>query len=348
MGLSGFFSDRRRRQLAVLAVLAVASLVAAFFALDRRAETVAPKYAPQTFFPGLAHRLNEATHIRIVSKKGGSFEVAFVPEKGWVLPGRADYPASFEMVKKTLVALAAMETVEPKTDRPDWFHYVDLDAPPKGDGVAVIVSGEKELLAALIVGKSAALGEDGVGLFVRKANENQSWLVKSPAEIMSMPSDWMDKTVMNVDRIRVATVAVRPASGPAYSVSRAKPSDLRFTLSPLPKGREPAAAGAADMVAAGAAGFTFDDIKPAGEFDFAGAARVVTKTFDGLTVTIDLKKQGEEYWAGVFAQAEPGKTEAAREAHDINAHAAGWAFKLQPYKAAMLAAPLESLLKPKK
>jgi len=347
--MTGFFADRKRRHIAILGALALASLLAAFLALHHRAEVVAPKYAPHAFFPGLAARLNGITHIRIVSKKGGSFEVAFVPEKGWVLPGRANYPASFETVKKTLTALGALETVEPKTDRPELFHYVDLDAPPGGNGVAVTVTGDKgRVLAALIVGKSVPSGDDSVTLFVRKAGENQSWLVKSPAEIPSAQSDWMDKTVMNLDRSRVAEVAVRPASGPAYSVSRAKPGDAAFTLEPLPKGRQLAYPGAADTAASGAADFSFDDIKPAGEVDFSGAARVVTRTFDGLTVTIDLKKAGDDAWAQIFATAAPGKPAAAREAHDINSRADGWAFKLPAYKAAMLAAPLESLLQPKK
>jgi hypothetical protein len=345
--MTGFFSDRKRRNIAVLGALAVVSLLAAGLALQHRDAVVAPKSPPHLLFPVLGLHLNEVSRIRIASKKGGSFEVVFVPEKGWVLPGRANYPASFEVVKKTLTALAALETIEPKTDRADLYHFVDLDAPPAGNGVALEVTGEKgRVLAALVVGKSAPLGDD-VGLFVRKAGEAQSWLAKSPAEIPAAPSGWMDKTVMNVDRARVAAVEVRPASGPGYDVSRAKPSDPGFLIA-LPKGRELAYEGAADTAAAAVADFGFDDILPAGAVDFTGAARVVTRTFDGLSVTIDLKKQGEDNWARVYATAGPGKPQAARDAHDINARAAGWAFKLPAYKAAMLAAPLESLLKPKK
>ncbi len=47
-----------------------------------------------------------------------------------MLPGRNDYPASYETVNKTLVGLAALQTIEPKTSRPDWLHYIGLDAPP--------------------------------------------------------------------------------------------------------------------------------------------------------------------------------------------------------------------------
>ncbi len=352
MNLRATFYSRRNRNLAALGGVAVISMVLAFFALHHRQSMVAPKHEPEVFFPGLARQLNagEITHIRIASKTGGTFEVAFVPTKGWVLPGRNNYPASFEQVKTTLVALAAMETIEPKTANPELFHYVNLDAPPEGNGVEITLTGEKgHVRAALIAGKTEAVGDDNsVGMFVRRAGENQSWLVKSPAALKASQSDWMDKTVLDVDRDRVTEVQVQPATGPAYSVSRATPKDASFTVSPLPKGRELAYPGSGDSAASVMDDFTFDDIKPAGDFDFSNAARVITRTFDGLRVTVDVTKQGEEYWTRVAASSEPGSQKAAREALAINAHAAGWAFRLPAYKGASFAAPLETLLKPKK
>ena len=353
MTLSGYFADRKRRQLAILLGAAIVSGLAAFFALHYRAAEVAPKHDVQTLFPGLAHALNsgQVTHIVVSSKAGGTFDIAFVPQKGWVLPGRSNYPASFEEVKKALVAMAAMETVEPKTDRPDWFAYLNLDLPPKGNGTVITLSGEKgRVLAALIVGKSQDIGDDSgtVGLFVRKPGENQSWLVRSPSEIRPSQSDWMDKTVMDIDRGVVSEADLQPPAGPSYTVSRAKPTDA-FALTPMPKGRELAYSGSLDNVAAALDDFTFDDIKPAGEFDFSNASRMVMRTFKGLVVTVDVIKQGEDYWARVSAAAATGSTSgAAREALDINTHAAGWAFKLASYKGSLFIAPLESLLKPKK
>jgi len=351
MTLNAFFSDPKRRNLALLAAVALVSAVFAAVALERRAAMVAPKYSAHAFFPDLGPRLTEVTRIHIASKKGGSFDVAFVPMKGWVLPGRANYPASFTQVKQTLTALAALETIEPKTDRPDWFGYVDLDPPPAGGGVEITLSADKDHpIAALIVGKSEDIGDDSgaTGLFVRRPGDDQSWLVKSVAGIKASPADWIDRKVMSVDRDRIAEADVRPASGPAYSVSRAKPSDADFMLAPMPKGRELSFAGSPDGVAAAIVDFSFDDIKPSGELDFTkDASRLVTKTFDGLIVTTDVIKQGDDYWARVVADSLPGKPDTAREARDINAHADGWAFKLEPYKGATFATSLESLLKPK-
>ena len=348
MDLTVFFSEPRRRNLAILAALAILSIALAVWALDERADMVAPKYPPHEFFPGLASQVNDVARIQITSKSG-SFDVAFVPMKGWVLPGRGNYPASTDEVRKVLVGMAAMETMEPKTARPDWFHYVDLDGPPK-DGTKITLTDDKgTVLATMIAGKSEDIGDESgvVGLFVRKPGDKQSWLVRSPFTPHANQSDWLDKKVMDIDRSRIQEVDVTPSSGPAYSVSRAKPSDPDFTLDNLPKGRELAYAGSPDSVATAVTDFGFNDIKPASAIDFSKAARLVTHTFDGLIVTVDTVKQGGDYWVKVAANSLPGKPDAAKEATAIDGHADGWAFKLDPYKGATFDTTLDSLLKPK-
>ena len=351
MDLKTLFSDLRRRNLAVLAALALVSVLLAVLALDRRAAEVAPKYPPQAYFPGLAAKLGEVTRIHIESRKSGAFDVTFAPTKGWVLPGRSNYPASFEEVRKTLVGLAALQTIEPKTARPDWLHYVDLDAPPMGGGVLMSLSDDKgRVLAALIVGKSEDIGDasESVGLFVRKPGETQSWLVSSPFAPHASPSGWLKKNIVDVDRARVQEVEVRPLSGPAYTVRRDKPSDTGFALAPMPRGRELAAPGGPDGVASALADFSFDDIQPAGNLDFDNqASRTVTRTFDGLIVGVDVVKQGPDYWARVFAGAAPGKPDAAKEARGINASAQGWAYRLPAAKGAQFMITLDGLLKPR-
>jgi hypothetical protein len=101
-----------------------------------------------------------------------------------------------------------------------------------------------------------------------------------------------------------------------------------------------------ESFAAPAAWQIFDDVRPAREIDFSDSAansRVVTKTFDGLKVTVNVKRQGADYWAIVSADA--FKPEADGEASAINAHASGWAYKLPAYKGQLFMTTLDSLLK---
>jgi hypothetical protein len=350
MNLTLLLSDPRRRNLIVLATATVVAVLLAFAALWQQGNLDRPAYAPQEFLPGFAAHVREAARIHIASKAGGAFDVVFTPEKGWVLPERSNYPASFDLVRRTLVGLAALQTIEPKTARAEWLHYVSLDAPPVGDGIAITVRDEKgRVLAALITGKSAEIGDTSgaTGLFVRRPDETQSWLVRSVLDPRSSLSDWIEKSVMDVDRARIQEVDVTPATGRAFVVRRQKPSDPDFALSPLPKGKSVSDPTVPDGVAAAITGFGFDDVRAAGELTAPAGTRLVTKTFDGLIVTVDVQRQGADYWATISAAAlDPAKPDAAKEAAAINARASGWAYKLPAYKGQLFMTTLDNLLQP--
>jgi hypothetical protein len=243
--------DPRRRNLLILAGIALVMVVLAVLALIRQSEDVAPHYQPQPFLPGLAAEVREIAHIRLVSKTG-TVDVQFKPENGWVVTNHDDYPASFEHVRETAVGLAALETIEPKTAREDWLHYLDLDAPPKGDGIAITLQdGQGRTLASIVTGKNVEIGDPSgaVGLFVRQADSNQSWLVRSVYEPKVDTKEWLDKQVIDVDMGRIQEVDVNPADGASYEIRRDKPTVANLSLVDIPKGRELGYPGVSDGVA---------------------------------------------------------------------------------------------------
>src|SRR6185437_1191421 len=123
--------DQRRRRLGILAAIAAVLVILAILALWHQSEQTASRYRPAPMFPGLVHNVQSVARIHVSAKTGG-FDVAFKPGKGWVVTSRNDVPASFAQVNRTVVGMANMETLEPKTARADWLHYLDLDAPPRG------------------------------------------------------------------------------------------------------------------------------------------------------------------------------------------------------------------------
>jgi hypothetical protein len=346
--------DLRLRNLGVLAAVSLLVILLAVFAVHRESRQGAQVYKPTELLPGLAAHLRDVARIHIASKKG-DFDILFTPEKGWTLPGHDNYPASYDMVHHTLVSLAALETIAPKTDRASWLHYIGLDAPPKGDGTAITLYDDKNhVLAAIIAGHSEDIGDPSgaTGLFVRKANSTQSYLASAVYVPPNAPADWMDKDVLNLDSSRIAQVDVDPAKGPSYEVRRDKPSDADFTLSPIPKGRSVSDVTAPDGVADALANFSFDDAARAGTLDFSNATRLVTRTFDGLMVIAQTIQKDGAYWTTLSARPIPGSMKAMqkaqKEARAIEAKTNGWAYKVPAYSGVQLTMPLESLLKPKR
>ncbi|MBU6471185.1 MAG: DUF4340 domain-containing protein, partial [Alphaproteobacteria bacterium] len=342
--------DPRLRTLGVLTGAAVLSTGLAVLALWHQAALVAPHYTPETFFPNLSVKMRHVARIHIVSKAKGAFDVAFTPDRGWVLPSMHNYPADFKQVRTLLVGLVGLETIQPETSRAGWLRYLDLGNPAKGGkGVAIsLLDDQGHTIAALVAGKTSDIGETGGAerLFVRRLGSDQSWLTRSVFVPKPDADDWLDKTLLSVDRSRIQEADVTPADGPSYTMRRAKPEDPDFALINIPKGRQLAYPDAPDDVAAAIVGFSFDKVAPASQFNFANAARVMTKTFDGLDITVAVVKQGTDYWATVPAEAQEGKSDARKEATAIDRRSNGWAYRIPPYKGAQFMTTLESLLKP--
>jgi hypothetical protein len=80
--------------------------------------------------------------------------------------------------------------------------------------------------------------------------------------------------------------------------------------------------------------------------DQAHPTRLITRTFDGLTVTAQTIQQGPDHWTVLAAEGAPNKLEAQKEAREISGRVNGWAYKLPSYKGQLFTTALDSLLKP--
>ena len=119
--------ETRRRTLTILGAAALLFAILAGIVLWQRAAEGLARYTPVTFLPGFADKAKDAARIE-VSGHDGRFAVELTPT-GWVLPDRGNYPANFNQVRQTLITLAQLTTIAPKTNRPDWLHYLALDDP---------------------------------------------------------------------------------------------------------------------------------------------------------------------------------------------------------------------------
>lgn len=342
-------TDTRRRNLIVLGSATLVSLGLAGFALERRAAQGIAPYAPTAFLPGFADKVKNAALIHIVAP-GGAFDVAQTA-KGWVLPGRGDYPANFDEVRHTLIGLASLQALAPKTSRAEWLHYLSLDTPPKGAGTQVTVQDAKGgVLATLIAGNTEDLGDSNgaSGLFVRRPGENQAWLAKGVFVPHGDIGAWLSPHVFDVGPGRLKDVTVTPPGGAAFTVTHPRPSAASFELAiPVPPYKGTPNSPRINDIAYAVSSFSFDDVRSAAAIDFSKASHAVAHSFDGLTVSFDLIRQGDDVWTRLSAAAAPGaKPAIVQEASVINAQASGWAYKLPEQKGRALQSALASLIEP--
>lgn len=333
----------QRHTLLALGLAALVSVALAIFAVNRQAESAAPAQTGE-FLPGFAGEVDKVASIHILSKDG-DFTLVYSPDEGWVLPGRGDYPADFDEVRHTLIGLAALETIAPKTANPAWFSYIGVEMPPKGSGVLIEVADKAgRKLASLILGNMENLGDPNgtAGLFVRRPGENQSWLVRAVFVPHGDAASWMALHVLDIAPARLKSVTVTPPAGKPYTLSRANMSDLHYALSPrLPK----ADPQAIDAIPAAIGSLTAEDAAAAKAVDFSKASHVAAESFDGLLVSVDLTQSGGATWARIHASAKPGAVPGiAAEADAINARAGAWVYKLPAGKARLFTAPESDLV----
>ena len=337
-------ADPRRRNLVILGGVTILFVVLALISLTERAREMAPSFERQLLFPDLRNHLAELNAIRIQSKTGG-FTVRFEKGKGWLV-GEGGYPADEEQVRQTAVAIAELEAVEPKTAKPEWLPYMQLDSIQNGATEVTLLDAANHSMASMLIGKTTdqADATGRIGVYVRKAGANQAWLATGYLTPKPSMGDWLSKRVLAIARERIKETAVTPPEGEGYTVFRDKKDDADFKVADLPAGRELIYAAAPDNIGAAIVGFTFDEVKQAATFDFSRAERVTTTTFDGLTIAVKIIQEGADHWATVLAAGTTPGTQSEAEA--INARAGGWAYKLPPYKTQIFTTTLESLLKP--
>lgn len=357
-----------------LVLLAVATLGVggiAWWKLSSDSAAVSVQSASGKLFPDLETKVNDVRTIRIERASG-----TVTLERGtagWGVAEKKSYPVDMEAVRKSLIALAQMTTLESKTDNPERYAKLGVeDTSTAGSGstlVTLLDSNGKEL-AKLIIGKEQE-GKGGMpsgNVYVRRAGEKLSYLAKGNPDIKPAALDWLKKEILKVSRDRVQSVTITHSDGEVVRVERAKPEDSEFTLANIPAGKELTYPGAPSSITSTLEWLNLEDVVPAAEVDFtkdAGAASEY-RTFDGLMVRVQLKEAGDKCYArfeavyeapqvvGPVAEPAPGDTaqpgkpkpeEIQKEAEGLQARLKDWAFVIPAYNKSSFAKRMSELVK---
>lgn len=293
--------------------------------------------ANQLVLPGLEHDLNAITQVKLV-KGDGTHATLKKGATDWIVAERG-YPADSSRVRKLLLDLANLKVLEEKTSNPGSYSEIGVEdvSSPKATGTRIELV-EPGKTVSLIVGKLS--GTDGT--FVRVAGAKQSALASPQLTPETDPRRWLDSKLIALPQSRIKEVALKPATGPAYTVSRASAKEADFTVSDLPKGRELTSTSAPDSVAGALASLSLDDVRKAGG-PGSDPAHAKFETFDGLTVDVTGRKDGDNRYITLTAESSAKGT--AEEAKDLNARLDGWEVQIPGYQYDAIFQPLDGLLK---
>jgi hypothetical protein len=253
------------------------------------------------------------------------------------------------MVRKALVGLAELETIDTKTRNPELYTRLNLQDPSADGSKAVQITvkdGQDAVLAGLLIGKkrTAPVGASGAPdmVYVRKAGDAQTWLAQGQLEVRDSALDWALRDIVDVAGDKVAAVELEQAGLKSFAVLREQPEDKDFKIREMPANKTVKSQWDVNAIASVLEALTFDDVAKDGTVAVGapkGTDRFRTK--DGLTVTITLLPKDAETWVKVEAA---GEGDAAQQAKEIGQRTQGWLYRIPDYKRDKLLAKLDDLV----
>jgi len=311
--------------------------------------------------PGLSERVNDVASISVLSKD----EHFTVRKDGgtWKVVEHGNFPANFELVKKTLMGLVAMKTREPKTGNPDLYKKIGVEDPEQPGAESALVTlldANGQTLGAVILGRNGTLPST---LYARRPSEAQSWLVHGDLFLEKRSSQWINKEGWKLPADRVKSVLTEHADGETLRAARDSETEMTVTLRDVPEGMQPKSTSVGRMQQAALDPLPFEDVAPAETFALPANDRCVTTidTFDGLHVVVTSALEDEasapvpeggespkpRIWATVQVSAAADASDAVKaEAEKAAVDLAPWVFALQEWRAGGLRRRMADLIQP--
>ncbi|WP_374631017.1 hypothetical protein [Ferrovibrio sp.] len=364
----------RGKTWAILLVAAVAVGGGAWYITAQRDRATQADFATKPLFPDLAKRVNDVAVLELETTKG-KIRIQRSND-GWVLPEKAGYRAKIDLTRKNILGIAGLETLEPRTDKPELYSLIQVNEPKDyqpadeaaksdpGPILARLLDDKGQVLAAVIVGKvkTRELGSRPAEIHVRKLGEARAWLAKGRVDLPADAGAWLDKDMVKIERARVAAAHVQHADGEKLDLVRTNAADGTskddFRPSRIPAGKKVASQYDVNSLPGALAFISFDDVAKADSQDFSKATLSVIETLDGIRVSIkSIPAADKKAWITLALDYDPALVKqdaentvllneeaAKKQVADSNARLQGWTYLVSEYTARDITRRLADLL----
>lgn len=309
-----------RKTFRALAILALVAVLLAMAGVVSRRGTTDMAALGEPFLAGLLDAANDVA--RVVVRNSRDTLTLERRDGLWTLAERDGHPARVDRVRSLVLGLAELRRFEAKTSQPEQYKMLGVEAPDAKDSAShqvTILDGGGKALADVILGRPKLdLGGGERGLYVRRADQAQAWLVKGQADLGLGAADWLEREIVDLGEERVASVTVLHPDGKVLVASRAGKDDKALKAGGKPM----------EGLHAAFAKLVFDDVRKADavEMDEKFVTVIQATAFDGLKVTLRVGKLLEEYWGWISA-------EGGDEAAAIAARTRPWVYRIPAFKA---------------
>ena len=298
----------KSKTIGILAGITILGIIGAILA-NRGPASHLPN-SGELLFPELLSMVNEVNEVVVETKDQ---TVTLVRgENAWGVKEKAGFRADLEKVKQTLIGLAELRILEPKTKNPGLYDRLGLQDKEQEGSLSTTLTlktPDNPEAALVIVGNQRpAKGNPRMSdIYVRQPGDPQTWLVMGNLPLEKVAVEWLDKEITALMSKRVHRVRVTHPGGETLLVSKDKPEDLDFQLDAVPSGFKVTSQFTVNNVVGTLAQLSLEDVKKEGDVNFQGqpGVKTVLETFDGLRLHVQTAKEEDKIFGKVFAEFDP-------------------------------------------
>lgn len=244
---------------------------------------------PQHLMPAWQDNAQAISRIdKVVLSQGEeTIELAKREENWYVNDG---FFVNLSPLSEMFQSLKAAEYVEAKTKNPANFSQLELAE----DDLTVSLYQGQHLLDAIHVGKATNAGN----VFVRRADEVQTYTVKGLKPPTFNQNSWLLTTVVDIPAENVVGVSYDPVEGDGFSIER-NSENLALTVVDMPETHQLKSVNELNNLAGGLTRLMIDEALPVDLADKILQTTVSYQLSDGTAVLLKLYRQDEEHFLTV-------------------------------------------------
>jgi len=323
----------------------------ALYLFNEQEQQVADQDAGHVYLTNLANKINQVNQV-VISESDKTTHL-LLKNDTWGVVEKDGYPADFSKVKQLILTLSDMKTVESKTSKAENYGRLGVQTVgDKGDEESrqiQLLDKAGNVIETVIIGKKRISKSPGSGasLYVRKATEQQSWLVTGDIVLPRSQKDWLNAAVINIEDSRIQSVKIRHTDKTELAIAKKDKTDKHFSVENLSEKIELKSESVADSIANVLQNLTLNDAAARGKFKIADDAitHVDFMTFDELVIMAKLaKKDDKQYiWFDTKTNSDDENTKA--ESQKLNETFALWVYEIPEFKAKEMAKKIDDLIK---
>ena len=224
-----------------MSIITVCTIIAASIFVQLRAPQTEKDKPP--FFPDLAEQIESVNHISI---KGYSDSISLSRNNDlWVIDEYDSYPALPDKVKSAVLGAVDLKVNAKKTALPRLYHRLGVEGPEVEDTTSLLLTledADKNKLVEVIIGKPrrSSTSQSTPGLYVRKPDDEQSYLVDGVIDISAVKTDWIERTLFDIPAEAIKSIRIDHADGDTFTLLKHEKGQEQFELQNIPLGKKQA------------------------------------------------------------------------------------------------------------